>query len=159
MGDTLAWIEQVYMADMYCTRVCTIYRGYEMKYQTSHLNTPYDEQPMARGGYWAPRAAPDLSLWSPTVLLRSKLNKHAAQWDILHARTHDVMDLWSEQYPSEAEEWAIEASMETYRQEIVLMTKHKLWAMERQDTINKDALNIRMDQTSTNRHSKLRQSL
>jgi hypothetical protein len=60
-------------------------------------------------------------------ILRSKLNKHAARRDILHARTHDVMDLWSEQYPSEAEGWAIEASMETYRREIVvLMTKHKL---------------------------------
>jgi hypothetical protein len=53
----------------------------------------------------------DLLLYTP----RSKLDKHAAQRDILHARMHDVMDLWSEQYPSEAEEWAIEASMEAYR--------------------------------------------
>ena len=58
-------------------------------------------------------------------ILRSKLSKHAAQRDILHAQTHNVMDLWSEQYPLEVEEWAIKASMEAYRQEIVLMTQQQ----------------------------------
>jgi hypothetical protein len=67
VGDTLAWIEQVYVANTYCTRVCMVYKGSEIKYWTSHLNTPYNEQPMARGGYQASRSAPGLSLWSSTV--------------------------------------------------------------------------------------------
>jgi hypothetical protein len=58
-------------------------------------------------------------------ILWSKLNKYAAQQDILHAWMHNVMDLWSEQYPSEAEEWAIEASMEACEQ----------WSEQWQDTL------------------------
>ena len=45
---------------------------------------------------------------------RTRLPAHAHHHDALHKQTPHVFDLWSEQYPSETEEWALQAGIETY---------------------------------------------
>jgi hypothetical protein len=39
--------------------------------------------------------------------------------DGLQRRTHDVLDLWSEQFPAEVQIWAVKAATETYRAELL----------------------------------------
>ena len=55
--------------------------------------------------------------------LRTRAPKHAHHKGLLRARTNDILDLWSEQCPSEVEEWAVRAATETYRSEILQMTQ------------------------------------
>ena len=47
-------------------------------------------------------------------ILRTRLPAHAHHRDVLRRQTPHVLDLWSEQYPSETEEWALRAGVEAY---------------------------------------------
>ena len=52
-------------------------------------------------------------------ILRTRLPAHAHHRDVLHRQMPHVLDLWSEQYPSETEEWALRAGVEAYRAELL----------------------------------------
>jgi hypothetical protein len=57
--------------------------------------------------------------------LRTRLPIHSHHHEALRVRTNDIMDLWSEQHPDEAKNWAIRAATETYRDELLhLINKH-----------------------------------
>src|ERR1700728_2275760 len=52
-------------------------------------------------------------------ILRGRLEVHSHHRSILQHRTSDILDLWSEQLPSEAREWAVRAATEVYRDDVI----------------------------------------
>ena len=46
---------------------------------------------------------------------------HSSHRELLHHRTGDVLDLWSEQFPSETRTWALQVARETYRAEVITL--------------------------------------
>jgi hypothetical protein len=41
--------------------------------------------------------------------------------ELLQHRTSDVLDLWSEQFPSDTRTWALQVAKETYRAELITL--------------------------------------
>ena len=52
-------------------------------------------------------------------ILHGRLEAHSHHRSILQHRTSDISDLWSEQLPSEAQECAVQAATEVYRNDII----------------------------------------
>jgi hypothetical protein len=46
---------------------------------------------------------------------------HSSHRELLQHRTGDVLDLWSEQFPSDTRTWALQVARETYRSEIITL--------------------------------------
>jgi hypothetical protein len=46
---------------------------------------------------------------------------HSSHRELLQNRTSDVLDLWSEQFPSDTRTWALKVARETYRAEIITL--------------------------------------
>ena len=51
--------------------------------------------------------------------LRTRQPEQSHHRNVLRNRTHDIMDLWSEQYPTEVEGWAMKAGIESYHAELL----------------------------------------
>jgi len=58
-----------------------------------------------------------------TYTLQTHLPVHTRYRDHLRQHTHDIFDLWSEQYLSEVEGWAVKAVTETYQGELLAVTQ------------------------------------
>src|SRR5882762_653490 len=52
-------------------------------------------------------------------ILRTHLPIHSHHRDALQYHTSNIMDLWSEQYPAETQQWAQRAAREMYRNEVI----------------------------------------
>jgi len=53
----------------------------------------------------------------PNILDTECLFRPSHHRSIIQHRTSDILDLWSEQLPSEAREWAVRAATEVYSDE------------------------------------------
>lgn len=53
--------------------------------------------------------------------LHNRDPEHARHRDLLQRRVCDVLNLWDEQFPSEAESWAVAVGKEMYRREIITL--------------------------------------
>ena len=51
-------------------------------------------------------------------ILRGCLDIHSHHRTILQNKTSDVLDLWSEQFPAESQEWTVRAAVEVYCGEV-----------------------------------------
>jgi hypothetical protein len=51
--------------------------------------------------------------------LRTQLPRHAHNRAVLQTRTEDILDLWSEQFPSAVQQWSVKVATETYRMELM----------------------------------------
>ena len=51
--------------------------------------------------------------------LRTRLPIHSHHREVLQIHTNDILDLWSEQLPGEVKDWAVRATTEKYRDELL----------------------------------------
>jgi hypothetical protein len=54
-------------------------------------------------------------------LLIFTLRTHSSHRELFQHRTSDVLDLWSEQFPSDTRIWTLKVARETYRAEIITL--------------------------------------
>ena len=52
-------------------------------------------------------------------ILCGRLEAHSHHRSTLQHRTSDIFDLWSEQLPSEAQEWAVQEAAEVYHDKVI----------------------------------------
>ena len=52
--------------------------------------------------------------------LRTRL-LHPSHHELLQQHTSDVLDLWSEQFPSDTRTWALQVAREMYRAEVITL--------------------------------------
>jgi hypothetical protein len=46
---------------------------------------------------------------------------HSSHHELLQHHTSDILDLWSEQFPSDTRTWALQAARETYQAEVITL--------------------------------------